>query len=333
MTADMKLRDQPPRKAYRGRFAPSPTGPLHFGSLVAAVGSYLDARHHCGEWLLRIEDIDPPREVPGATQAILRTIEQFGMQWDGPVVYQSRRKSLYESALETLHRCGAVYDCACTRREIADSAIHGDAGPVYPGTCRNGMPPGRKARSLRVVAGDSLISVHDRLQGRLQHSLREQTGDFVVRRADRLVAYQLAVVIDDAEQGITHVVRGADLLDSTPRQVHLQQLLGYARPEYAHLPVATNLAGEKLSKQTRARHIDTDNPVATLREALEFLQQPLPDEAQQASLDELWQWAIEHWTPASIPGRRSLPAPAAWLDDAAPASTPANRWSPPERSL
>jgi glutamyl-Q tRNA(Asp) synthetase len=318
MTADTKSRHQSPVNTYRGRFAPSPTGPLHFGSLVAAVGSYLDARHHGGQWLLRIEDIDPPREVPGATLAILRSIEQFGMQWDGPVIYQSRRQSYYESALETLHRCGAVYDCACTRREIADSAVHGDAGPVYPGTCRNGMPPGRKARSLRVVVDDSLVTVHDRLHGPLQHSLRKQTGDFVVRRADRLVAYQLAVVVDDAEQGITHVVRGADLLDSTPRQVHLQQLLGYARPDYTHLPVATNRAGEKLSKQTRARHVDTGNPVATLRDALEFLRQPLPDEPLQANLDELWQWAIAHWAPVSIPASRSLPAPVAWLDDTAP---------------
>lgn len=318
MTADTKSRHQSPVSDYRGRFAPSPTGPLHFGSLVAAVGSYLDARHHGGQWLLRIEDIDPPREVPGATLAILRSIEQFGMQWDGPVVYQSRRQSYYESALETLHRCGAVYDCACTRREIADSAVNGDAGPVYPGTCRDGMPPGRKARSLRVVVDDSLVTVHDRLQGPLQHSLREQTGDFVVRRADRLVAYQLAVVVDDAEQGITHVVRGADLLDSTPRQVHLQQLLGYARPDYTHLPVATNRGGEKLSKQTRARHVDAGNPVATLRDALEFLRQPLPEEPLQANLDELWQWAIAHWAPASIPASRSLPAPVAWLDDTAP---------------
>ena len=305
---------------YRGRFAPSPSGPLHFGSLVAAVGSYVDARHHHGEWLLRIEDIDPPREVPGATQAILRALERFDMQWDGPVVYQSLRTSYYEFALETLHRDGALYDCACSRREIADSAVHGDAGPVYPGTCRNGMPPGRSARSLRVVVGDSRITVNDRLQGTLQHSLREQTGDFVVRRADRLVAYQLAVVVDDADQGITHVVRGADLLDSTPRQVYLQQLLGHPRPDYTHLPVAANLAGEKLSKQTRARHIETDDPVATLCDALDFLHQPLPDDPRQAGLDELWQWAIANWTPAAIPGRRSLPAPAAWLDD-----TPTNR--------
>ena len=321
MSADTQMQEQSPVKAYRGRFAPSPTGPLHFGSLVAAVGSYLDARHHRGEWLLRIEDIDPPREVAGATQAILRTLERFGMHWDGPVVYQSRRKSHYEFALETLHHHGAVYDCACSRKEIADSAVHGEAGPVYPGTCRNGMPPGRKARSLRVVVDDRQISVTDRLQGRLQHSLREQTGDFIVRRADKLVAYQLAVVVDDAGQGITHVVRGADLLNSTPRQVYLQQLLGYALPDYTHLPVAANLAGEKLSKQTRARHIETNDPVATLRDALDFLRQPLPDDLRQASLDDLWRWAIAHWTPATIPGCRSLPAPAAWLDETAPDRT------------
>ena len=314
---DTQMREPSPDKTYRGRFAPSPTGPLHFGSLVAAVGSYLDARHRHGEWLLRIEDIDPPREMPGATGAILRALEYFGLQWDGPVVYQSRRSSYYESALETLHIVGAVYDCACSRKEIADSAVHSDAGPVYPGSCRNGMPPGRKARSLRVAVNDSPITVQDRLQGTLQHSLHEQTGDFVVRRADKLVAYQLAVVVDDAEQGITHVVRGADLLDSTPRQVYLQQLLGYPRPDYTHLPVAANLAGEKLSKQTRARHIGMDDPVLTLCGALGFLRQPLPDDPRMANLDELWQWATAHWTPAAIPGQRSLPAPSAWLDDTA----------------
>jgi glutamyl-Q tRNA(Asp) synthetase len=308
MTADTRKANS----SYRGRFAPSPTGPLHFGSLIAAVGSYLDARRQGGEWLLRIEDIDPPREMPGAAQSILQTLERCGMQWDGPVIYQSQRTAYYEHALETLHRSGAVYDCACTRREIADSAVAGDAGPVYPGTCRNGMPPGRKARSLRVAVDDRPVIVHDRLQGRLQHSLRKQTGDFVVRRADRLVAYQLAVVVDDAAQGITHVVRGADLLDSTPRQVYLQRLLGYATPQYAHLPVAANPDGEKLSKQTRARHVDSGKPLDTLCAVLDFLQQPLPEDPQLATLEELWQWAISHWTPAAVPGRRSLTAPATW---------------------
>jgi glutamyl-Q tRNA(Asp) synthetase len=315
MTADMHTGSD----GYRGRFAPSPTGPLHFGSLVAAVGSYLDARHHDGEWLLRIEDIDPPREMPGATQSILQTLERYGMQWDGPVIYQSRRTPYYEHALETLHRGGAVYDCACTRREIADSAVAGEAGPVYPGTCRNGMPPGRKARSLRVAVDDTPVIVDDRMQGRLQHSLQEQTGDFVVRRADRLVAYQLAVVVDDAAQGITHVVRGADLLDSTPRQVYLQQLLGYTTPQYAHLPVAANPDGEKLSKQTHARHVDTGTPLDTLCAVLDFLRQPLPEDPQLASLEELWQWAIDHWTPDAVPDCRSLTAPATWSIDTPPA--------------
>jgi glutamyl-Q tRNA(Asp) synthetase len=281
---------------------------------VAAVGSYLDARSRQGEWLVRIEDIDPPREIEGAADSILRSLERFGLHWDGPLVYQSRRNTYYESALEILHRAGAVYDCACTRREIADSAVHGSAGPVYPGTCRNGMPPGRKARSLRVAVDERLIAVDDGIQGRLQHSLHEQSGDFVVRRADRLVAYQLAVVVDDAEQGITHVVRGADLLDSTPRQVYLQQLLGYYRPQYTHLPVAANRAGEKLSKQTQARQIDNSNPVATLRDVLQFLHQPLPDDPAAAQVDELLDWAVTHWNPSAIPGLRSLPAPAVWLD-------------------
>jgi glutamyl-Q tRNA(Asp) synthetase len=295
---------------YRGRFAPSPTGPLHFGSLVAAVGSYLDARHHHGEWWLRIEDIDTPRERPGAATGILRTLEAFGLEWDGPVSYQSRHKEHYEAALERLHSAGVVYGCACTRREIADSGLTRNTGAVYPGTCRGGLPAGRQARSLRVRVDQGEIRVHDRLQGLVCQSLPETVGDFVVRRADALVAYQLAVVADDAEQAMTHVVRGADLVDSTPRQIYLQRLLGLPTPAYLHLPVAVNGAGEKLSKQTRAPEVAPDSAAGVLRDVLHFLNQTLPEPANEASLPELWRWAIEHWDVEAIPAGRTLPSPA-----------------------
>jgi glutamyl-Q tRNA(Asp) synthetase len=311
-TAPAHSIEHPIPNRYRGRFAPSPTGPLHFGSLIAAVGSYLDARHHDGEWLLRIEDLDPPREVPGAATAILRTLERFGMYWDGPVLYQSQRDGIYANALDELSRKGYLYGCACTRREIADSAVHSETGLVYPGTCREGLPPGRHARALRVRTEQCRIALIDRLQGTLQQQLDREVGDFIIRRADGLVAYQLAVVVDDADQQITHVVRGADLLDSTPRQLYLQQLLELPAPCYLHLPVAVDADSEKLSKQTFARDIIAGSDNTVLLDALTFLNQVLPDSPRDASRDELWQWAIAHWEPGRISGRRVLPAPAAW---------------------
>ncbi len=300
-------------KPYRGRFAPSPTGPLHFGSMVAAVGSYLDARHHRGEWRLRIEDIDPPREVPGAADGILRTLEAFGLEWDGAVSYQSRRRDRYEAALARLEQLGLLYGCACTRREIPDSGLPGAGGAVYPGICRGGLPPGRTARSLRVRVDDSGIGVHDRLQGHTRQSLREEEGDFIVRRADGLIAYQLAVVVDDAAQRITHVVRGADLLDSTPRQIYLQRLLGLSTPDYLHLPVAVNGAGEKLAKQTRAREVSPEHAGRILRDVLRFLRQRLPESADDATPEELRQWAIAHWDVRAIPAGRALPSPTRYV--------------------
>ncbi|MBT8116493.1 MAG: tRNA glutamyl-Q(34) synthetase GluQRS [Gammaproteobacteria bacterium] len=293
---------------YRGRFAPSPTGPLHFGSLVAALGSYLDARHNRGEWLVRVEDLDPPREVAGAAYSILHTLEAFGLEWDGPVVYQSMRNELYDTALEQLARNGKLYGCACTRKEIADSSIKGQ-GTIYPGTCRNGLPAGRTARSVRVRVDDACIRITDRLQGIVEQSLADEVGDFVLRRADQLVAYQLAVVIDDAEQGITDVVRGADLLDSTPRQYYLQQQLGLPAPRYLHLPVAVNASREKLGKQTHARAVQPDAGNRILIAALTFLQQALPDDAAMAGQAELLQWATVHWNVDALPRKRLQPAP------------------------
>lgn len=316
MTRDNKT--APAGTAYRGRFAPSPTGPLHFGSLVAATGSFLDARANGGEWLVRMEDLDPPREMAGAADDILRTLDELGLHWDGPVAWQGRRSALYEDVLERLGKDGAVYGCACTRREIADSQPADSEHTPYPGTCRNGLPPGRKARALRVRVDDNPVRVLDRLQPSLVQNLEAVSGDFVVRRADGLFAYQLAVVVDDAEQGITDIVRGMDLYDSTPRQQHLQDLLGYPRPRYLHLPIAVNAAGEKLSKQTGARRIETGNVAGVISEVLRFLGQELPAGVEDASPDELWRWAIAHWNTGKIPSRPRIPAPESGLENPRP---------------
>jgi glutamyl-Q tRNA(Asp) synthetase len=298
--------ERPMPQTYRGRFAPSPTGPLHFGSLVAAVGSYLQAKACGGEWLVRMEDLDPPREIAGAADAILRTLEAFGMGWDGSVLYQSTRSPAYLAALEQLQKQGVLYACACTRREIADSSIDGRYGPVYPGTCRAGLPAGREPRAVRVGTEAGVVGFEDALQGRVSQALQAEVGDFVLRRADGLFAYQLAVVVDDAEQGMTEIVRGADLLDSTPRQIYLQRLLELPTPGYLHLPVALNLQGEKLSKQTLAHPVDTAVPVATLAGVLRFLGQAVPAEVTQADLEAFWRWAVAHWDPALIPRSRAL---------------------------
>ena len=291
-----------PDAVYRGRFAPSPTGSLHFGSLVAAVGSYLDARHNNGIWLVRIEDLDTPRTVKGAAGDILKTLEAYGLHWDETVIYQSQRTAAYQAAFEQLHTGNLLYPCACSRKEIADSALHGIDGQIYPGTCRKGVPPGRKGRAWRVRTDDQAISFDDALQGRIVQYLESEVGDFVVKRADGLFAYQLAVVVDDDAQGITHVVRGADLLTSTTRQVYLQRLLGFATPAYTHLPIAVNTQGEKLSKQTLAAPVDTNNPVATLLRALVFLRQETPADPGDYDLEAVLSWAIAHWGKGRLDG-------------------------------
>jgi glutamyl-Q tRNA(Asp) synthetase len=293
-------------KPYRGRFAPSPTGPLHFGSLIAAVGSYLEAKSRGGEWLVRIEDHDAPRAVPGAADAILRTLAACGMAWDGEVVYQSTRADAYHAALHALRQRGLVYPCACSRREIADSGIAGIEGFVYPGTCRAGLSGERRARAWRVVTRDARIEFDDAVQGRVAQDLETQIGDFVLYRADRIYAYQLAVVVDDAEQGITDIVRGADLLDSTPRQIYLQRLLGLPLPRYAHLPVAANAQGEKLSKQTLAQPLDATRPLPSLIAALRFLGQQVPGELAHGDAAALWKWAVTNWDAARVPRCRSI---------------------------
>ena len=292
----------PPSAVVRGRFAPSPSGPLHFGSLVAALGSYLSARAQGGEWLLRIDDVDPPREVPGASAGILRTLENYRLLWDGPVLYQSQRFDAYAEALARLASDGHSYPCGCTRKEIsAASPDH-----VYPGTCRDGLPAGRQPRAVRVRCPDEAIDFVDRLQGPQGRHLGRDIGDFIVRRADGLYAYHLATALDDAHQGISEIVRGADLLDVTFPQLHLQRLLGLPRPAYLHLPVAVTADGRKLSKQTRAPAIDDFPPGEMLERALAFLGHSPPAELHGAPPAELLAWAVAHWRPESIPPRRAL---------------------------
>ncbi len=304
----MRKRRFLPDAVYRGRFAPSPTGSLHFGSLVAAVGSYLDAKHNNGIWLVRIEDLDTPRTVRGATDDILRTLEAYGLHWDETIIYQSQRTAAYQAAFEHLRIDNILYPCACSRKEIADSALHHGDELVYPGTCRNGLPQGKTTRAWRVRVNDARINFTDGLQGNIVQNLASGIGDFVVKRADGLFAYQLAVVVDDAAQGITHVVRGADLLHSTTRQIYLQRLMGFATPAYSHLPIAVNAQGEKLSKQTLATPVDTNNPVAALLRALAFLRQEMPADPGDYDLDSVLSWAIAHWNKDRLNGIMQIPA-------------------------
>jgi glutamyl-Q tRNA(Asp) synthetase len=270
--------------------------------MVAAVGSFIEARHRGGEWLVRMEDLDPPREVSGAADDILRTLEAFGLHWDGEVVYQSRRHALYEEALEKLQARDALYACACSRREIADSSVSGVDGLVYPGTCRGGIAPGRAPRAWRVKVDGRKIEFNDVIQGKMVRDLAADFGDFVVRRADGFFAYQLAVVVDDAAQGITGIARGADLIESTPRQIHLQRLLDLPTPDYLHLPVALNAQSEKLSKQTYAAPLDAARPLPALLQVMRFLGQDVPVTLIEGSIEDFWRWAVENWDVGRVPG-------------------------------
>jgi glutamyl-Q tRNA(Asp) synthetase len=263
---------------------------LHFGSLVAALASYMEARAAKGKWLLRMEDLDRPREQPGAAGEILRALERLGFEWDGPVLLQSARAERYRAVLDDLARRGFIYPCGCTRKELEDSALAIDGARVYPGTCRQGLAPGKQARAVRLRTHAAPIAFVDRIQGEIEQRVEREVGDFVVQRADGAAAYQLAVVVDDFDQGVTDVVRGADLLDSTARQIHLQRILGAPQPRYAHVPVAVNAAGEKLSKQTGAASLDLADPRRELARARRFLGQ-----------DE------EGWDLARIPRARTLP--------------------------
>ncbi|HHJ14879.1 MAG TPA: tRNA glutamyl-Q(34) synthetase GluQRS [Gammaproteobacteria bacterium] len=289
-----------------GRFAPSPTGPLHFGSLVAALASWLDARAAGGRWLVRMEDLDPPREMPGAADDILYTLEAFALHPDEAVVFQSSRHEAYQAALEQLLAAGLAYPCACTRREVRA------AGGIYPGTCRAGLPPGRQPRSVRARLEDKVcIRFDDRLQGHIEEDLPRSSGDFILRRADGLYAYQLAVVVDDAWQGITDVVRGADLLDSTARQIWLQNKLDLPTPRYLHLPVVLGPDGAKLSKQTFAAALDREQPGPQLTAALRFLGQAPPKPLAHAPAGEILDWARHHWRTDRLPAPNRPPTPPA----------------------
>lgn len=295
---------------YRGRFAPSPTGPLHLGSLLAAAGSWLDARAAGGEWLVRIEDLDPPREPPGAAGEILRALDAFELSWDGEVLFQSSRIDAYEAALERLGAAGWAYPCSCSRKDIeaANRDQGRPGGRIYPGTCRERPALGaRKTRVLRVRTPCEPVVICDRLQGEFGQTLDREVGDFVLRRREGFIAYQLAVVIDDALQGITDVVRGTDLLESTPRQVWLQRLLEVATPAYMHLPVITTPAGDKLSKQTGAAGVDPRSNREIPWRILELLGQAPPPELRGAPPGEVWAWGASHWRPQQLAGVRSIP--------------------------
>ena len=282
----------PKQEGYIGRFAPSPTGPLHFGSAVAAIASFLDARANNGQWLLRIEDIDPPREQAGASRSIVDTLLALGLEWDGDVIYQSARLEFYQATLERLAGLGRLYECACTRREIG-------TGP-YPGTCRNGISAHKTRRSLRFLVHNKTYRFNDKTYGPQSEVVAEACGDFTVRRADGLFSYHLAVVADDAEQGINNIVRGVDLITSTARQIALQEALGYPHPAYRHIPIVCDSAGNKLSKQTGARGIECEDPRDIWRQALAFLRQQDCDKLPPESLPSIVKSAIRNWQPENL---------------------------------
>lgn len=274
-----------------GRFAPSPTGDLHFGSLIAAVASFLQAKSRNGRWLVRVEDIDPPREVSGSAARILADLQGFGLASDGPVLYQSGRSAAYREALDRLLDSGQAFWCGCSRADLPASG-------VYPGTCRDGLPAGHEPRAVRLRVDARPLSFEDRIQGEVHENLADTVGDFVLWRADGLPAYQLAVVVDDAYQGITEVVRGADLLGSTARQIHLQRCLDLPTPDYAHHPVVMGNDGHKLSKRLGSDPVTGFAPQHALTRALRFLGQPCPDDLD---LPALWRWALQNWDLTRIP--------------------------------
>lgn len=288
---------------YVGRFAPSPTGPLHFGSLLAACASYLEARVNNGRWLLRIEDIDPPREQAGAADEIIAALDAYGFHWDGPVLFQSHSHAEHVAALDALTRRGLTYRCGCSRKDLA-GAPTGPLGVIYPGTCRDGSAADEYA--IRVRVDDANIEFNDRLQGRQLQAMATESGDFIVRRRDQLIAYHLAVVVDDHLHGVTDIVRGIDLMDSTPRQIFLQRCLGYAVPSYAHIPVAVHPDGDKLSKLTGARELDVRKPSKVLVAALTALRLDIPADIGAAPLQAIWDWAFEHWDMSRLSDHKSI---------------------------
>jgi glutamyl-Q tRNA(Asp) synthetase len=302
----MSIDAAPDTPIYRGRFAPSPTGPLHFGSLVAAVASYLQAIANSGEWLVRIEDIDPPREVPGATDAILSALESHGFVFPAPL-RQSTRLKRYDEIIAGLLADGLAYHCCCSRKTLQTNPNMGRTGVIYPGTCRSATNT-NDGPAVRLRTTDDLLTFTDALQGQQRCRMESEIGDFLLRRGDGLVAYQLAVVIDDGHQAITEVVRGTDLLDSTFMQIWLQRQLKLATPRYMHIPVATGSDGKKLSKQTGARELDLDDPVRNIYQAFVFLGLNPKVNLAQATLEDIWSWGRRHWQPAILTNSLARPA-------------------------
>ena len=289
---------QPP---YRGRFAPSPTGPLHFGSLVAAMGSYLQAKYHNGEWLIRIDDIDPPREQKDAASKILKTLESFGFEWDSDVLYQSSRSKRYQEAVDDLVDQQLAYHCNCSRTSILKRSAQSGNKIIYPGYCRDKSLTQTAKTSIRLRSNSNLIQFTDLIQGEQNYNIEDSIGDFIIQRRDRLYSYHLASGIDDAEQNITEVMRGADLLDSTPCHIYVQRRLNLLSPDYTHLPIAIDKTGQKLSKQTHAEPIKTKNAVVLLYKTLKFLGQMPPVDLMDAHQNDIWLWAISHWRLDLIP--------------------------------
>lgn len=294
------------KQPYIGRFAPSPTGPLHLGSLYSALAGFLHARSRQGKWLLRIDDLDTPRNVSGSTESILSTLDAFGLHWDDQVDYQSRHVTEYEQVLDRLVKDNLVYPCICSRKTLTSATTGRNHPDVYPGCCKDRLIPLNRPHSLRIKTDSRMISFEDELQGPISHNLARQDGDFILKRKDRIIAYQFAVVIDDDRQQINHVVRGFDLLNETPKQIFLRQMLGLAQPGYMHVPIVIDSGGFKLSKQTRATGVDLKKPGAILFELLGLLKQNPPDELQQASPPELLGWAIDHWNPATLKNSHAI---------------------------
>jgi len=282
------------KDSYRGRFAPSPTGPLHFGSLVTALASYLEAKQHQGSWLLRIDDLDQARCIPGMDQILIRSLESLGFEWDEDITYQSSATKDYVDALQKLKQQSLIYACHCSRKIIAKSAKMGLEGPIYPDTCRNKHYPLDNKSALRLRTNDVTVSFTDKIRGKQFQNNHRDTGDFIVRRADGYFAYQLAVIVDDIQAKITDVVRGADLLFSSARQIYLYHLMGAPIPNYAHIPLVFGDDGKKLSKSDAAHPVDIGNPLASLLDAWHFLQQS-PVDGRLQSLQEFWPWAVEKW--------------------------------------
>jgi glutamyl-Q tRNA(Asp) synthetase len=288
-------------KKYIGRFAPSPTGPMHFGTLLAAAGSYLQSKKNRGDWLVRMEDVDVTRRVGGSDLEILRTLEAFGFEWQGEILYQSNQTGYYQQALEQLIEQSLVFPCVCSRKQLAASG-----SDIYPGTCRNHTLPETGEHALRLLAKDITIEFDDLVMGKQSQNIARQCGDFVIKRRDGLFAYQLAVVVDDYLQNITEVVRGADLLDSTARQIYLQRLLAYPTPDYCHLPLAVDDNGNKISKSEGAIKVDVKNREKLLFSVLEFLGQNPPADLTGSSIKDIWSWAETHWDIGHIPSKTHI---------------------------